>query len=229
MVSCVAPFIPYLVDKISSNKEKIISCVNPSGMTKSSFYYYLILIILVLVIIYLVYINYYYTPKYKKITVYPLNQEFIPDLEDVNKEFDKRRYDDYKQSKKSSTGEQITAQAFEDLLSRGVKRCCRDLKFLINPKTGKRLEIDLYDPIYKIGVEYNGPHHYEFPNDYHRTQEDFYDQLYRDDIKRKLCDKHGIYLIPVSYLVDDIKKTPEERYILIKNYLHSELSKIGVV
>lgn len=102
---------------------------------------------------------------------------------------------------KTSKGEDITAEVFEDIIQRKVERNIRP-DFLRNPESGKSLEIDCYDEEYKLAVEYNGIQHYKFPSAYHKTEKEFYDQLYRDRLKKKLCDDANVYLIPVPYWVD---------------------------
>lgn len=71
--------------------------------------------------------------------------------------------------------------------------------FLKNPETGANLELDCYNESLKLAVEYNGEQHYHFPNVFHRTMEEFIQTVRRDELKRKLCDQAGVYLIPVSY------------------------------
>lgn len=112
--------------------------------------------------------------------------------------------------------------------SNGEKRCraylekrfkckfvsTRKISWLKNPKTGRRLEIDCYNARKKLGVEYNGIQHYEYPNTFHRTKKDFDNQLYRDRVKATLCEKHGVTLISVPYHVKNIE-----------NFLDRELRK----
>ena len=77
--------------------------------------------------------------------------------------------------------------------------------FLVNPETGRKLELDVYNSDYKIAVEYNGEQHYVFPNHWHGKTEEgrlkFNAQLRRDDLKKRLCAKNGVYLINVPYTV----------------------------
>jgi hypothetical protein len=98
-------------------------------------------------------------------------------------------------------GEDILAEVFEDIIQKKIERNIRP-SFLRNPESGKSLELDCYVPEYKLAIEYNGIQHYKFPSAYHKTEKEFYDQLYRDRLKKKLCDEAGIYLIPVPYWVD---------------------------
>jgi hypothetical protein len=102
---------------------------------------------------------------------------------------------------KVSKGEDIVAEAFQDIMQKEIQRNIRP-DFLRNPETGKALELDCYDEEYNIAVEYNGIQHYKYPSAFHKTEKQFYDQLYRDRLKKKLCDDSGVYLIPVPYWVD---------------------------
>jgi hypothetical protein len=80
------------------------------------------------------------------------------------------------------------------------------LSILKNDKTGKDLELDIYNEELKLAIEYNGRQHYEYIPYFHKNYEAFLDQKYRDDLKRELCKKNGITLIEVPYTVkhDDI-------------------------
>jgi len=103
---------------------------------------------------------------------------------------------------KSCKGEDLVAEILETILSSKVKRNTRP-SFLRNPESGKNLELDCYNEEYAIAVEYNGIQHYKFPSAFHKTEKEFYDQLYRDKLKKKLCDEAGVYLICVPYWVDN--------------------------
>lgn len=82
----------------------------------------------------------------------------------------------------------------EKLLRMYVKRCFPKQRQLfnfrdagiINPNTGRSLEIDIYLPEIKVGFEFNGRQH--------KTDES---QRERDKIKRKKCKEFGICLIEV--------------------------------
>ncbi len=61
------------------------------------------------------------------------------------------------------------------------------------------LEIDCYLPNLKIGFEYNGEQHYNFPNIFHKTKDEFEMQQERDIEKNKLAKERGINLITIKY------------------------------
>jgi hypothetical protein len=82
--------------------------------------------------------------------------------------------------------------------------------WLKNPETGSLLELDCYNEELKIAAEYNGIQHYVYPNNHHKTYDEFVAQLRRDQFKLKRCDQMGVYLITIPYTV------PKDQ---IKNYI----------
>ena len=75
--------------------------------------------------------------------------------------------------------------------------------FLRNPVTGgnRNLELDCFNENIRLAVEYNGKQHYEYIPYFHRTKDAFYNQVYRDEMKRRACSDNGITLITVPYTV----------------------------
>lgn len=92
--------------------------------------------------------------------------------------------------------------------------------FLRNYKTGKNLELDGYNKDLKLAFEYQGRQHYEFCPFFHRTKDDFIKQLEHDKYKLQACQKEGIKLIVIPFL---IKSNEMESYIRTRlrelNYL----------
>lgn len=95
--------------------------------------------------------------------------------------------------------EQVVCSALETIYKKGFATLRPD--FLINPDTGHRLEYDCYNSELKIAAECNGEHHYVYPNKYHKTVEEFENQVKRDRHKLQLSDKNGVYLLTVPYWV----------------------------
>jgi hypothetical protein len=140
-----------------------------------------------------------------------------------------------------SIGEQLTCGIMEELLGRRVERNIR-LPHMINPRTGRRLEYDCYDPVDGIAAEYNGKQHYVYDKNspFNQNQEQFEDLVYRDQLKWELSnlEEYKTYLIVVPYVIDmcvsDVSKptgykcktsVPRQvRYQRIKDYLTSQLS-----
>lgn len=141
---------------------------------------------------------------------------------------------------KASVGEYLTLQALKTIL--GNREIIRNIrpKYLRNPKTGYPMEIDCYCPELKIGVEYNGIGHYQYPNPFHSTEEEFNDQVERDIVKRQLADKHGVTIFTVPCTIDGVrydskknkyitvKRTRQERYDLILAYLRDQLKVLNL-
>lgn len=75
--------------------------------------------------------------------------------------------------------------------------------WLTNPKTGRRLELDGYSEKLRVAFEYNGKQHYEFPNSYHKTREEFDRQVERDNFKMEECRKRGVNLLVIPYDLED--------------------------
>lgn len=96
-----------------------------------------------------------------------------------------------------SKGERLCCQTLEQIYGKPFRSCRPD--FLRNPKTGRNLEIDCYNSEVKIGIEYQGRQHYAFPNSYHKTESEFWDQVERDQLKSKLCNQEGVHLLIVPY------------------------------
>jgi hypothetical protein len=88
-------------------------------------------------------------------------------------------------------------------------------RFLNNPVTfgTNNLELDCFNEELKLAVEYDGAQHYKFIPHFHKTQEAFMNQRYRDYMKEQMCKENGIVLIRVPYTV----KIPDiEMYLIGK-------------
>lgn len=92
--------------------------------------------------------------------------------------------------------------------------------FLKNPITKNNLELDCFSKELKLALEYNGKQHYEFVPKFHNTKNDFYNQKYRDEIKKRLCLENGIDLIEVPYTVVHSD---------IPDYIDSALKKLNKI
>lgn len=74
-------------------------------------------------------------------------------------------------------------------------------KWLVNPKTGKCLELDCFNESLSLAIEYNGIQHYIWPNFTGQTREEFLNQVERDSMKVEICRLRRVYLIVVPYTV----------------------------
>ena len=96
--------------------------------------------------------------------------------------------------------EEQCRQIFEQLFP-GYRFPKRRPSWLVNPKTNRPLELDGYNEELHLAFEYNGPQHYHYPNRYHRSEQEWLEQKYRDLLKRQLCNQHGVYLLTIPYHV----------------------------
>jgi hypothetical protein len=122
-----------------------------------------------------------------------------------------KKYQKYQQKQEGSfksKGEVECKRVVEKLFSKGFVKVRPDI--LRNPVTGgiKNLELDCYNDEMKLAIEYNGEQHYKYIPYFHKNNEAFLNQKYRDFMKQTLCEKHGITLIEVPYTVSiqDIEK-----------------------
>lgn len=76
--------------------------------------------------------------------------------------------------------------------------------FLNNEVTGNNLELDCYNKDLHLAAEFNGRQHYEYTPYFHSSKEAFYNQKYRDELKKMYCRDYGINLIVVPYNEKDI-------------------------
>ena len=113
-----------------------------------------------------------------------------------------------------SIGEKLTCKVFEIFLGRKVMIHYRP-DFLRNPLTNKNLEIDLFDPITGIAIEYNGAQHYKYVPTMHNSTDNLNYQLWKDNLKIELCMKAGIILIVVPYTIDTtgVNKNGEIKHV----------------
>ena len=75
--------------------------------------------------------------------------------------------------------------------------------FLRNPETQQFLELDCYNNDMKLAVEYQGAQHYNYPNYFHRTKQEFTDQIKRDIFKKDMCEQMGVILICVPWHIQN--------------------------
>ena len=109
--------------------------------------------------------------------------------------------------------ENMCREIFQELFSKSF--------YKIRPKWlpgNKRmpLELDGYCQELNLAFEYNGIQHYQFTPSFHKTCANLLDQQDRDKLKISLCNKLGITVIVIPYLV---KFTKQSLYNLIISLL----------
>ena len=98
-----------------------------------------------------------------------------------------------------------------------VRRICEQLfyplkfpsvrpEFLINHKTGKRMEIDLYNSNLNLAIECQGLQHYKHIAFFHQNYKEWSEMKERDLLKAAILRKRKIRLL----YVPSIKKLPDE-------------------
>ena len=102
---------------------------------------------------------------------------------------------------KESKGEAECRRVLQSLFKRKFASSRPD--FLRNPVTGGNfnLELDCYDSLMKLAVEYNGVQHYVYTPYFQKSKAHFLNQKYRDDMKQRICKENGVILITVPYTV----------------------------
>ena len=107
-----------------------------------------------------------------------------------------------KPPKKDSNGEIRARKYLETRFNKLFPKNRPD--FMINQVTGSKynLELDCYNNELRLAVEYNGAQHYNYIPFFHKNKEAFYNQKYRDEIKRIRCKELGITLIEIPYTED---------------------------
>lgn len=91
--------------------------------------------------------------------------------------------------------------------------------FLKYDKTGKNLELDMFNQDLMIALEYDGIHHRKYTEFFHKSEQDFIEQKERDNFKEEKCKELGITLIRVP---DTVK------YDDLEIYIKNELDKRGI-
>lgn len=113
---------------------------------------------------------------------------------------------------KESKGEIECRRVLESLFNKPFPKIRPD--FLRNPiGSDQNLELDCFNAVLNLAVEYNGIQHYKYIPYFHKNKEAFQNQKYRDIIKVRMCKDYGVNLIEVPYTV----KVEEIEDYLVKN------------
>ena len=112
-----------------------------------------------------------------------------------------------------SKEERTCRKIFEDLFCKKFPK--KRPKWLVNPNSGWRLELDGYCKELGLAFEYNGEQHYNSKNPFFRKNRTLEYQQQLDKIKRKLCYKNNVTLITIPYFI---------RHKDLSTYITGELS-----
>jgi hypothetical protein len=151
---------------------------------------------------------------------------FYPFDRDTN--IRRKKYDNYnnyydvykiKEPRGDSKGELECRRVLEKIFRKSFNKARPN--FLNNPVTGGNfnLELDCYNDELNIACEYHGAQHYKYIPYFHKNKESFYNQRYRDELKRRMCKDNGIILIEVPHTV---------KVENIENYIYKELKKYNI-
>lgn len=192
------------------------------------------IIIFIVVLLLLILILYYYPPKYdNKCNIKPLivvndvNKD--SNNKDVNNNVKEEKKDDVKENGRTfSRGERLCKEILEEHLKRKIKPFNPTKEnfrpsWLINPDTGRPLELDMYDHADRIALEYQGKQHYHIDGKFIKTQEQLDYQQKKDKVKVDICKEKGVKLIVVPYTVDEKYKTDEEKKQVLKEFIMKHL------
>lgn len=125
-------------------------------------------------------------------------------------------------AKQEGGGSKTTEKYYQGLTRRAAERVF-GVKFKVDqrpdwlrsPLSGRNLELDLLNEEIGVAVEYNGYQHYVYPNKWHPSTDEgirkFLRGVRNDEIKRKICDEVGVYLIVVPYSAHDFDERAESQ------------------
>lgn len=120
----------------------------------------------------------------------------------------------FNRNSSESIGERECRRVLEKLFKKQFIKKRPD--FLKNTVTGSNLELDCYNEELKIACEYNGRQHASYVPIFHKNKEAYYNQKYRDLMKKQLCAQNGVFLIEVPHNVSVDK---------IEGFIINELKK----
>src|SRR5690606_6209860 len=130
----------------------------------------------------------------------------------------KRKPEKAPKSKAPNSREEKCRDIFEALTGRAYPTVRPN--WLRNPKTNRKLELDGFCADLRSAFEYNGKQHYEYPNAFHKTEDDFHSLVERDRIKAQTCVSQGVNLLVIPYDLEESK---------LESFIAAHLKEIGVI
>lgn len=179
---------------------------------------WIILIVLILITLLIIYFFYFERAKsaYRKIQSLSKGEDSLQDtlLDSTSLDLPSTSEEKKSPAPVRWKREEACRKILEDIYQVKFEKCHPE--FLRNPKTNHKLELDGYNHQLKIAFEHNGEQHYNYPNAFHKTREDFIYQLQKDRFKHRACLRHHVYLITIPYTV------PWDR---LRSYIISKLPR----
>jgi len=88
-----------------------------------------------------------------------------------------------------------------------------EMKFewLVNPKTNRQMRMDFYIPSINTCIEYQGMQHYKHTHWFHKDDYAFEQSIYRDNIKKQLCEENNVRLVYITYKDSVTQETVAEK------------------
>jgi len=102
---------------------------------------------------------------------------------------------------RKSKGELVCKQVLEEYYNK--KFDCYQPDWL--KYNGNNLELDLFNPKFRLVCEYHGVQHWIYPSRFIKKKANFIAQLRRDLFKLSVCKKMGIFVLVAPYICKDIK------------------------
>jgi len=132
----------------------------------------------------------------------------------------------YKRDKKNkkSKGEERCREIFEQIF--GVKFKSVRPSFLLNPVTGKNLELDGYNDTIKTSIgkglafEMDGIQHSQYTPHFHKDPQEFLYQCKKDSFKDLKCKEHKIVLIRIPHYISSFD---------LERHIRDKLAKKGLL
>jgi hypothetical protein len=91
----------------------------------------------------------------------------------------------------------------EELIINIIRKHYGNISIITQYSIGKKLTLDIYIPLLKLGIEYDGIQHFKKVDFFHKDYLDFLNQTKHDKIKNDLCKSLGICLVRFDYTDND--------------------------
>ena len=140
-------------------------------------------------------------------------QQLAQEKEPQKKVFGKGKM--YYTNKRQNTREGYVRSILESIFRTPFKSVRPE--WLLNPHTGRRLEIDCFCQSLRLCVEVDGRQHSQFLPHFHKTYQKFQDMRERDIMKAVMIRKRGLKLIRVPHTIGDDQ---------LESYLLEQINKV---